>query len=273
MGPWATRRLLGLVLKSALLLVIVMAFLPSSTPCNWPRARRFQCVNNLKQIGLGIESYTNACGSFPPGTIPNPDLALERRLGWGVTILSYIDNAEYLPDHGLTQDDVLSQAWDSPVLGDLAMAPPGFFRCPGSMTRSNPVAIAGLGIDSPGLPTRHPRSGIFGDRRQTTPADIKDGASNTMMVVETDSAPAPWFAGGRATVRGLDPGRQPYIGPGRQFGGNHRTSRNPLFAREGANVLLADGSIRFVKDSIDPKVFEALSTMAGGESVAAGIDD
>ena len=66
-----------------------------------------------------------------------------------------------------------------------------------------------------------------------------------------------------ATVRGLDPAKQPYIGPGRQFGGLH----------EGvAVVAMADGSVRFVAESIDPKVFEAISTIAGGEQVPAGWD-
>ena len=52
--------------------------------------------------------------------------------------------------------------------------------------------------------------------------------------------------------------------PNRQFGGNHPG---------GANVLFADGSARFISESIDPKVFEALSTMAGGEAVPADFDE
>ena len=34
-----------------------------------------------------------------------------------------------------------------------------------------------------------------------------------------------------------------------------------------ANVAMADGSVRFVRETIDPKVFEAMSTIAGGESI------
>jgi prepilin-type processing-associated H-X9-DG protein len=56
-------------------------------------------------------------------------------------------------------------------------------------------------------------------------------------------------------VRGLDPAETPYIGAGRQFGGLHDGR---------AAVAFADGSVRFISESINPKVFEALSTMAGG---------
>jgi hypothetical protein len=31
---------------------------------------------------------------------------------------------------------------------------------------------------------------------------------------------------------------------------------------------MADGSMKFISDSVDPKIFEAMSTMAGGEVVA-----
>lgn len=72
----------------------------------------------------------------------------------------------------------------------------------------------------------------------------------------TTSANGPWAAGGPSTVRGLDPNDQPYIGWTRQFGGVHRS---------GANVLVADGSVRFFSASISPEVFQAACTIAGGE--------
>jgi prepilin-type processing-associated H-X9-DG protein len=67
-----------------------------------------------------------------------------------------------------------------------------------------------------------------------------------------------WLQGGPATVRGLDPAQQPYLGPGRQFGGIHLGAGNFAFA---------DGSVRAISESINPKIFEALSTIAGGERV------
>ncbi|WP_406701184.1 DUF1559 domain-containing protein [Singulisphaera sp. Ch08] len=60
-------------------------------------------------------------------------------------------------------------------------------------------------------------------------------------------------------MRGLNRDREPYVGKGRQFGGLHR---------EGAMVLFADGTVRFVGEETDPSVFEATSTIAGGKRVA-----
>ena len=94
-------------------------------------------------------------------------------------------------------------------------------------------------------------------------ADISDGAANTMMLVETLLANGSWTAGGPATVRGLDPGRQPYVGPGKQFGGSHRG---------GVMVAFADGSVRFLRETVDARLFEGLSTIAGGETLPEGWD-
>ena len=243
----------------AIAILLAGLLLPAMQTPHHGRSRQLQCASNLRQLGFGVAQYVNQYGHYPPGTIPNPDLPLERRLGWGSTILPYIDMVEYLPEHGLTEQDLSSRAWDDPALADLTTSRPGITRCPETFKEPSFVAIAGLGIDAPTLPIQHRRAGIFGDDRRVTPADIKDGLATTMMLAESDSVPAPWFAGGRATVRGLDPFHPPYLGPGRQFGGNHK---------KGANVLMADGSVKFIPDSVDPKIFEAMSTIAGGEKAS-----
>ncbi len=266
MKPWTTRSLMVLVFQVALLLFLVAGFIPGwQTSSCGPEMNKAQCVNNLKRIGMGIAAYTNAHGCFPPGTIPNPALSLDRRLGWGMAILpDLVASGMDPPESDLAQDEALRLASDDPALDKLA-GQVSVASCPGVPGRANYVAIAGLGPDAPTLPKADPRAGIFGDDRVVTPADIKDGAANTMMLADTGSTGSPWFAGGRATVRGLDRARQPYIGIGRQFGGNHPTSRVALLARQGTMVILADGSVKFISESIDPKVFEAMSTMAGGE--------
>lgn len=254
MKPLTIRRMMTLVASLGLLFGVVAALLNMERAAR-EAARRAQCVGNLKQIGVAILFYAEKYGSFPSGTIANPDLPLERRLGWNYLLPSYFSG--YAP----LGPAELKRAVDDPALLPLRTDPPGFVICPTLQNKNsaNYVGIAGLGVDAPSLPRSDRRAGFFGDDRVVTPADLLDGSANTMMVVESSSPAGPWFAGGRNSVRGLDPTRQPYIGPSRQFGGIHPG---------GANVLMADASIHFVKATVDPKVFEAMSTIAGGEKVS-----
>lgn len=230
-----------------------------------------KCLDNLKILGLGFQQYHEIFGSFPTGTLPNPSLPPERRLSWVV-------EGWYagIGDGQVHLNIDTTRAWDDPVnrrpTGYSGVDGPGstterfFYGCPGNPNTLPEgysrcleyVGIAGVGVDAPGLPLGHPRAGIFGYDRVTTLADIRDGASETMMVIETARDNGRWTAGGPSSVRGLDPARQPYIGKGRQFGGTHRS---------GANVLYADGSVHFVADTVHRALLEARATAAGGDVV------
>ncbi len=97
---------------------------------------------------------------------------------------------------------------------------------------------------------------------------IKDGTSNTILAIETSVELGPWAAGGNPTVRFVDFERQPYLGVGRPFGGIHPGDRKWLSKTPTiATVAFLNGSVRPLKDTIDPRVFEALVTIAGGEEV------
>ena len=231
-------------------------------------ARRTQCINNLKQIGIAIDLYCRRVappaglghGAYPSGTIPNAALPLEERTGWGILTYAIADEG-CSGCHQLDPD----RAWDDPRQGGAGGDGEEMY-CPSAARATVPIAkvpaayigIAGLGVDAPSLPLGDRRAGIFGDDRVVGPVDATDGLSRTMMVVESSIKRGPWFAGARNTVRGLDPTRAPYLGRGRQFGGNHG---------EGAMALMADGSVRYLAESVDPRVFEALSTIHGGEKV------
>jgi prepilin-type processing-associated H-X9-DG protein len=229
-----------------------------------------QCRSNLLQLFLGLQNYISAEGSYPPATVPSESLPPDRRLSWLTVIYAFLEQFFWL----LNQ----SEAWDSEAnlvtrgcgtdgqpctLGrvDVFCCP----AAPGSSDEHMPgwtwyVGIAGVGTDAATLPEGHPRAGIFGYDRRTPPSAIKDGAATTLLIVETGLDNGPWTAGGPATVRGLDPDRQPYLGADRQFGGLHR---------QGAMVLMADGSVRLIRETTEPRVFEALATIAGGEALPA----
>src|SRR5262249_31430808 len=128
--------------------------------------------------------------------------------------------------------------------------------------------LAGVGFDAPYLPRSNSRVGFFGYELPANKSmeisvgialtDIEDGTTVTMVAAETTRANGPWIAGGDGTVRGLDPKGPPYLGPDSQFASFH------LY---GSNVLFADASVRFLVDSLEPRIFEGIATIAGREDL------
>lgn len=261
-------------------LLAILACVVGLVRGNAAMTERKLCGGNLAALALALQGYEHTQGMFPPGTLAGETLAPEHRLSWVPLVLTWTDF--YQGIHFLFERD---QPWDSEAnlrprievspAGEASYvenstAPPWFrISCRSNPNKGEPgmpdplhyVGIAGLGIDAPTLPSGHRRAGVFGYDRQTRAADIKDGLSNTMMLAETTANIGPWTAGGPASVRGVDNSRRPYIGRGAQFGGAHRG---------GAMVAFADGSVRFVSETINPQVFEAISTKAGGEALPAG---
>ncbi len=220
-----------------------------------------RCISNLNNIALRILGYESANGVFPAGSWPNPVLEPESRLSWYAQILPQLDQQD--------QYDTLEkdEPWDSGQNLVMAHERNKLLDCeraalaaPGSPEPASYVGIAGLGKDAARLPKSDARAGVFGYDRQTILADIKDGTANTMMIAETGNVGGSWIQAGWATVRGLDRTRQPYIGAGRQFGGQHGPS---------VLVAMADGSVRRIQATVSPQIFEGISTIAGNEKLPA----
>jgi hypothetical protein len=224
-----------------------------------------QCQDNFRQMAMAFENYYGTYGQFPPGTIRNPDLPVERRLSWTV------DHWSYLEAHMIRH--ARSQAWDAEDNRALAGGS-RVYRCPANpeQTREDGVGllhymgVAGLGPDAARLPVSHPRAGVFAYDRGTRREDVKDGMATTLLLVETTTSLGPWLAGGPSTVRGLDPDGPPYLGPDGQFGSRHPAGS--FTSAVTTRALFTDGSVRTLAQDIAPEVFEALATIAGGEEVS-----
>jgi hypothetical protein len=119
------------------------------------------------------------------------------------------------------------------------------------------IAMSGLGRDAAGQPAGAAGNGFMGYDRLTSGAMITDGASNTIALMETRSGLGPWARGGASNVRGVDPADLPLHGDQRPFGGHPDVML----------AAMADGSVRFIRSSIDPKQLAAAITIAGGEPI------
>jgi len=232
-------------------------------------AANIRCRNNLKQIALAVHNYEDTQGSLPQGTFPNDRLEPEQRLGWQFAILPYIES------NSIYRRANKELSWDAPENEEILLISYKLFLCLGEgksnavlPVTTNYVGLAGLSPKAAFLPKDSPLAGVFGFERKINKEDIKDGTSNTILAIETSVELGPWAAGGNPTVRFVDFERQPYLGVGRPFGGIHSGDRK-WFSKTPtiANVAFLNGSVRPLKDTIDPHVFEALVTIAGEEEV------
>ena len=222
-------------------------------------ARRKACSHNIHSVGIALLWYLDTNKTFPAATWSSAELEPPSRLSWFALLLPHLDSRDV---YDAVENGTPWNAGANAVLANtklrIACCPNMPAAAPGSPAPASYIGIAGLGTDAPALPASDPRAGIFGYDRKTALSDITDGTSTTMLLAETGLPSGSWLQGGPATARGLDPAAKPYIGAEKQFGGMHGA---------GAWVAMADGSVRWVEATIDPKVFEALSTMAGGEQV------
>ena len=136
-------------------------------------ARRTQCVNNLKQIGLAFHNYHTANDRFPGNIISKDGKPL---LSWRVAILPYVEQET------LYKKFKLDEPWDSPNNKPLLKEMPKVYLCP---SRANPEAgtTTYRGFTGPGT--------LFEGKDGASIAQITDGTSNTIAIVEARDA-VPW---------------------------------------------------------------------------------
>jgi prepilin-type processing-associated H-X9-DG protein len=199
-------------------------------------ARRTQCRNNLKQIGLAMHNYHDAYGCFPPvATVDDKGRPL---LSWRVAILPFIEESQ------LYDQFHLDEAWDSPNNMPLVQRIPQIYLCPSDSaqgTNTNYFAVTGPGT-------------IFPPDKCTRVRDVVDGLSFTVMVGEAASSSTPWTKPDDPVFDGTQP----------------TPARTPSPHPGGRNILMGDGNVRFVSDSIPPQTWQALRTIGGGEPVNTG---
>lgn len=230
------------------------------------------CTDNLRAIGLALDQYHDTNHNFfPTGTVVAGDLPPERRLSWLALVLPYLDRDTPVAQarQKLAAKIDFDRAWDDPANTEAVRAHLGRFRCPatrypdpaGKAGLDSYIGSAGVGLDAPTLAADRPRAGFFGYDRAVGRKNLTRGISFTMAAVESEESLCPWAAGGPATVRGLAPDEEDYLGVGRPFGGLHA---------DGANVLWADGSARMVRIGISPADFRRAALLKVTPAEAAG---
>lgn len=221
-------------------------------------ARRASCLNNLRQMGIGLHSYHDALGTFPPGGIEpwTPLKPNGRQLAWSVFLLPYVEQKP-LYDRLDT-----SKAYDAPENSAAAATVLSIYVCPsvpgGKKLQSGrgPSRYGGIYGERISSPNSPPKGVMLYDRAISI-AEISDGTSFTLAVSEdSDFTDGQWINARNVFDQAFAINKAPAFE-------NDIRSKHP----GGANALFCDGSARFLAETMDLKPLAAICTRALGEVV------
>ncbi len=318
--------LIELLVVIAIIAVLIALLLPAVQSAR-EAARRSQCTNNLKQIGLAVHNYLDVHGRFPiaRGTRPaRPYTVISRYNYSGFSmILPFMEQTPIFSalnfNLTMTVQDGNSTAMAAAIASylcpsDAQQTPAGWGGTNYRFSEGSSILYSYAETDTGSVNTTMPApNGPFFAERSIRLAEITDGTSNTGLTSERlmgdfnqglatvrrdvyvsptwpstpeeafqncEAVPdnsisstgesgsgAPWLDGFLHTAiykHVAPPNRKScYMYPARLV--MTASSLHP----GGVNVGLADGSVRFIKDSIDRATWRALGSMNGGEVISA----
>jgi len=234
-------------------------------------ARRADCCNRLRQLGIGLHAFHAAAQEFPIGSLGTRGFHQHdrRQISWLVWLLPYVDEPV------VRQQFDENQAYDSRENLAAAGTPISIMLCPSSVSvhaRHNSTAVDrngnhrwdpgdGLaftdygGMFGAGLPSYPFMNGLMLYEDAVSDRDIDDGLSRTILVGEDAGRPlntqSEWANGQNV----FD-----------QTGPINRTRHNELFSDHpgGVHVVFADGSVRWLSQLIDTPTLLSLCARSDG---------
>ncbi len=278
--------LVELLVVIAIIGVLIALLLPAIQSAR-EAARRMQCANNLKQVGIALQMHHDAKKHLPAGWLAfdpatgQPDPEGEPGWGWAAMILPFMEEGNLAAqiDYRLP----IADPKNKPARDKLVT----IYRCPSDpgedtfsldkedgsgplfdLPKANYVGVFGnFDVEDP-LPGLKPGegNGVFYHNRKLQYREIRDGLSKTLVVGERYSrnGGSTWTG----MISGAEEAAERTVGIADDMF-NHLDGHVGDFGSEHAGAcqfLFADGSVDTLVDTMDLAVFKALCTRAGGET-------
>jgi len=269
--------LIELLVTIAIIAVLISLLLPAVQSAR-EAARRTQCTNHLKQIGLAFHNHHEQFGYFPTGgwnfdtppayTNGTPEIGAPQQAGWAFQILPQIEAVN---------------VWNAGAEVAIATPNPTFF-CPTRRSSQTIVMPDAYDPQVTGGDLVHALCDYAASNRQGSGVvrrfepnrmrDVIDGTSQTLLIAEKrlnvallgqmqDDDNEGYTAGWNSdTVRNTDKT------PAADFRGTGDGDNRFGSSHPGAmNALLTDGSVRRIAYEIDADVFRKLGDISDGETI------
>jgi prepilin-type N-terminal cleavage/methylation domain-containing protein len=267
--------LVELLVVIAIIGVLVALLLPAVQYAR-EAARRSQCQNNLRNIGVGLQNFHDVNGRLPPGWVADVPLG-EPGWGWGAYLLHYLEQKALLDDQ-IHLEDHVDEASNVEACGTVIP----IYLCPSDTGAEQLFTIGSL--HTPNLQVgRSNYLGVFGTAEvEDVPsqgdgclfhnsrvrfADILDGLSSTLLVGERSSklVTSTWVG----VVHGATDPMARVVGACDHVPNDPHAHAEDFssYHATGAHFALADGSVRLISSQIELALYQGLATRAGGEPV------